>query len=163
MWGQRCGANHWMYVPLWGFLDSWLFVRFSLSCLMCLPSECNVMQGCNFSHPIICLFLSTIAYKEALWFFTINFFASCCNAFSCYSIPIYWNISKIMVWQTLTPQQYDKQLYIEKKYNAWKGKKNELVILLIDMDFDLERMCKLTIHPCISSTCIHMSNKFHFN
>ncbi len=61
----------------------------------------------------------------------------------------------------MIPQQYDKQLYIEKKCNARKGKKNELVILLIDMDLDLDRMCALTIHPYISSTHIHMSNEFH--
>ncbi len=54
----------------------------------------------------------------------------------------------------MTPQQYDKQLYIEKKCNAWK-EKNELAILLIEMDLDLDKKCTLTIHPCISSTCIH--------
>jgi len=59
----------------------------------------------------------------------------------------------------MTFQQYDKQFYIEKKCNVRKGKKNELVILLIDMDID--KMCTLIIHPCISSTHIHMSNEFH--
>jgi hypothetical protein len=60
----------------------------------------------------------------------------------------------------MTPQQYDKQLYIEKKCNAWK-EKNELAILLIEMDLDLDKKCTLTIHPCISSTCIHTSNQFN--
>jgi hypothetical protein len=61
----------------------------------------------------------------------------------------------------MTLQQYDKQLYIEKNYNAWKKNKNELSTLLIEMDLDLDndldfdRMCILIIHPCISSTCIH--------
>jgi hypothetical protein len=60
----------------------------------------------------------------------------------------------------MTPQQYDKQLYIEKKCNDWK-EKNEPAILLIEMDLDLDRMCTLMIHPCTSCTCIHTSNEFH--
>jgi hypothetical protein len=64
----------------------------------------------------------------------------------------------------MTPQQYDKQLYIEKHCNAWKERKNEHATLVIEMDLDLDndldldRMCTLIIHPCISSTCIHTSN-----
>jgi hypothetical protein len=42
-----------------------------------------------------------------------------------------------------------------------KREKNELTTLVIEMDLDLDRMCTLTIHPCISSTCIHTSNEFH--
>jgi hypothetical protein len=62
----------------------------------------------------------------------------------------------------MTPEQYDKLNSTLKKITTLgEEKKNELTTLLIDMDLDIDRMCTLTIHPCISSTCIHTSNKFH--
>jgi hypothetical protein len=42
-----------------------------------------------------------------------------------------------------------------------KRKKIELATLLIEMDLDLDRICTLPIHPCISSKCFHTSNIIH--
>jgi hypothetical protein len=106
-----------------------MFLRFLVACpffTLLLDAfakwlQCHVRF--NFGHPTRHLFLSIIVYKEFSLFLIINCFVSCCNASSCSIFPIYWNISEIMIRWAMTPKQYDKQLYTEKNYNAWKKKK----------------------------------------
>jgi hypothetical protein len=165
MWGQRCNANHCVYVPLWCFLDSWLLVPSSLSCLMCLPSDCNVMWDCNFCHPIGRLIFSIVVCKVALWFSITNCSTLCRNASSC---------SFFLFVETYQRSWFDKPLLFNnmtnnstyKEFAMFGMKKKVFPTLLSNMNLDHDKMWTSFVHPCIQPhSFIHQMNfivNFHF-